>query len=69
MVLMKEFTVRGSMEYPARFADAIDLLERRDLSALITHRYPLERFDDALGELQGSKDCGKVLVSVDPSLD
>ena len=49
MVLMKEFTIRGSMEYPARFADAIDLLARRDLSALITHRFPLEQFDDALG--------------------
>jgi threonine dehydrogenase-like Zn-dependent dehydrogenase len=65
MVLMKEFTVRGSMEYPVRFADAIDLLARRDLSALITHRYPLDRFDDALGMLQGSKDCGKVMVAVD----
>ena len=31
MVLMKEFTIRGSMEYPARFDDAIDLLARRDL--------------------------------------
>ena len=26
MVLMKQFTIRGSMEYPPRFADAIDLL-------------------------------------------
>ena len=68
MVLMKEFTIRGSMEYPARFADAIDLLARRDLSELITHRFPLEQFDDALGVLQGSKDCGKVMVSVDPGL-
>ena len=33
MVLMKQFTIRGSMEYPDRFADAIDLLARRDLSA------------------------------------
>lgn len=65
MVLMKEFTIRGSMEYPARFADAIDLLARRDLSSLVTHRFPLEQFDDALGLLQGSKDCGKVLVTMD----
>jgi len=65
-VLMKELTIRGSIEYPARFADAIDLLARRDLSGLITHRFPLERFDDALTTLQGSKDCGKVLVAIDP---
>jgi len=67
LLLMKQFTIRGSMEYPPRFEDAIDLLARRDLSALVTHRIPLERFDDALTVLTGSKDCGKVLVTVDPS--
>jgi threonine dehydrogenase-like Zn-dependent dehydrogenase len=61
-LLMKEFTIRGSMEYPARFEDAIDLLARRDLSALVTHRYPLARFADALATLGGSKECGKVMV-------
>ena len=69
MVLMKEFTIRGSMEYPERFADAIDLLVRRDLSSLVTDRYPLEQFPDALELLEGSKDCGKVLVSIDSELD
>jgi threonine dehydrogenase-like Zn-dependent dehydrogenase len=64
MVLMKEFTVRGSMEYPARFADSIDLLARRDLSGLITHRFPLDDFDDALAVLQGSKDSGKVMITL-----
>jgi threonine dehydrogenase-like Zn-dependent dehydrogenase len=67
MMLMKQFTIRGSMEYPSRFADAIDLLARRDLSALITHRFPLEDFGDALALLEGSKDCGKVLVTMDPA--
>jgi threonine dehydrogenase-like Zn-dependent dehydrogenase len=61
-LLMKQFTIRGSMEYPARFEDAIDLLARRDLSSLVTHRYPLERFPDALATLAGSKECGKVMV-------
>ena len=65
IMLMKQFTIRGSMEYPARFADAIDLLVRRDLSALITHRFPLLRFNDALNLLDGSKDCGKVLITMD----
>jgi NAD(P)-dependent dehydrogenase (short-subunit alcohol dehydrogenase family) len=68
MLLMKEFTIRGSMEYPERFADAIDLLARRDLSALVTDRFPLEQFDDALALLEGSKECGKVMISVDGSL-
>ncbi len=65
MVLMKQFTIRGSMEYPPRFADAIDLLARQDLSGLITHRFPLSRFNDALGLLEGSKDCGKVLITME----
>jgi threonine dehydrogenase-like Zn-dependent dehydrogenase len=63
MVLMKELTIRGSIEYPPRFDDAIDLLARRDLSGLLTHRFPLEEFDHALGILRDSKDCGKVLVT------
>jgi threonine dehydrogenase-like Zn-dependent dehydrogenase len=63
---MKQFTIRGSMEYPPRFDDSIDLLARRDLSGLITHRFPLERFGEALDLLRGSTDCGKVLISIDP---
>ena len=66
LVLMKELTLRGSIEYPPRFADAIDLLGRRDLAPLLTHRFPLEDLDGALGLLAGSKDCGKVLVEIDP---
>jgi threonine dehydrogenase-like Zn-dependent dehydrogenase len=62
-VLMKELTIRGSMEYPARFADAVDLLGRRDLSALITHRFPLEGVSAALDLLAGSRECGKVMVT------
>ncbi len=67
MLLMKQFTIRGSMEYPPRFEDAIDLLARRDVSALVTHRVPLERFGDAMSVLTRSGDCGKVLITVDPS--
>ena len=63
-LLMKQFTVRGSMEYPERFEDAIELLQRRDLSHLITHTLPLERFGDGLAVLEGSKDCGKVMITI-----
>ena len=62
-VLMKQFTIRGSFEYPPRFEDAIELLARRDLSDLITHTLPLEQFDQALALLEGSKDCGKVMIT------
>lgn len=63
-LLMKQFTVRGSMEYPERFEDAIELLARRDLSGLITHLLPLEAFGDGLSVLEGSKDCGKVMITI-----
>ena len=64
-LLMKQFTVRGSMEYPERFEDAIELLERRDLSAVISHKLSLEEFGDGLAVLEGSKDCGKVMITMD----
>jgi threonine dehydrogenase-like Zn-dependent dehydrogenase len=64
MLLMKQFTIRGSMEYPPRFEDAIELLERHDLSGLITHQFPLEEFHEGLALLEGSKDCGKVMITM-----
>jgi len=63
-LLMKQFTVRGSMEYPERFEDAIELLTRHDLSHLITHTLPLEEFGAGLEVLEGSKDCGKVMITI-----
>ncbi len=64
ILLMKQFTIRGSFEYPPRFEDAIDLLARRDLSALITHTLPLEEFGRGLALLEDSKDCGKVMITM-----
>jgi len=63
-LLMKQFTVRGSMEYPERFEDAIELLERRDLGELITHKLSLDQFGDGLAVLEGEKDCGKVMITM-----
>jgi 2-desacetyl-2-hydroxyethyl bacteriochlorophyllide A dehydrogenase len=63
-VLMKQFTIRGSMEYPERFEDAVELLARRDLSRLITHTMPLEDFGEGLAVLEGSRDCGKVMITM-----
>ncbi len=63
-VLMKQFTIRGSMEYPERFEDAVELLARRDFSQLITHTMPLEDFGEGLAVLEGSKDCGKVMITM-----
>lgn len=64
VLLMKQFTVRGSFEYPPRFEDAIELLARRDLSRVITHILPLEEFGQGLALLEGAKDCGKVMITM-----
>ena len=63
-ILMKQFTIRGSMEYPERFEDAIDLLVRRDFSGLVTHTMSLAEFGDGLAVLESSKDCGKVMITI-----
>src|SRR4051794_6412929 len=63
-VLMKQFTIRGSMEYPERFQDAVELLARRELSGLITHTMPLAEFGRGVAVLEGSKDCGKVMITM-----
>lgn len=63
MLMVKELTLRGAMEYPARYEDAIELLERRDLSAMITHTFDVTEFDAAIELLQTSKECGKVLIT------
>ena len=63
-VLMKELVIRGSIAYPERFTDAIDLLQRRDLSAMITDRFSINDIDAALEVLAGSKECGKVMIEM-----
>lgn len=65
MLMVKELTLRGAMEYPARFTDAVELLERRDLSAMVTHTFDVADFADAVALLQSSKECGKVLITAE----
>ncbi len=63
-IMMKELTIRGAMEYPKRFEDAIDLLGRRDLSAMITHRHPLGDWPEVMRMVLGPPTFGKVLVTM-----
>lgn len=63
-VMSKQLEIKGSMGYPPRFEDAVELLSRQDMSGVITHRVPLADFDQALAVLDKDKDCGKVLVTI-----
>ena len=62
MVLMKEFTIRGSFEYPPRFEDAVELLEPAGSLGGDHPPLPLEEFGDGLDLIEGSADCGKVMI-------
>jgi threonine dehydrogenase-like Zn-dependent dehydrogenase len=63
-VMMKQLTLQGAMEYPDRYEDMLELLGRRDLSPMITHRFPLAQFGDAM-EIAGNPDAGaKVMVEI-----
>jgi len=62
LVMIKQLTIRGAMEYPDDYNDSIDLLARRDLSAMVSHRFPLDRFDEAFATAKDPQSGGKVLV-------
>ncbi len=63
-VMMKQMTLQGAMEYPDRFEDMIELLSRRDLSPMITHRFRLEEFHEAFA-IALSPDAGaKVMIQI-----
>jgi (R,R)-butanediol dehydrogenase / meso-butanediol dehydrogenase / diacetyl reductase len=62
LVMLKQLTLRGAMEYPADFSQTLALLGRRDLSPLITHRFPLARFAEALAVARDASAGGKVMI-------
>jgi threonine dehydrogenase-like Zn-dependent dehydrogenase len=65
LVMMKQLTIRGAMEYPEDYGDSLALLGRWDLSPMISHRFPLERFQDALAVARDPQAAGKVLIEID----
>jgi threonine dehydrogenase-like Zn-dependent dehydrogenase len=64
-VMMKQMTIRGAMEYPADYTDAVELLTRWDLSPMITHRFPLERIGEAIEVATDPNAGGKVMIDID----
>jgi len=62
LVMMKQLTIRGAMEYPDDYNDSIQLLARRDLSPMISHRFPLDRFPEAFATARDPQAAAKVLV-------
>jgi threonine dehydrogenase-like Zn-dependent dehydrogenase len=65
LLMMKQLTLRGAMEYPEDFSETVALLGRRDLSAMITHRFPLAGFHQALEVASSPALGGKVMITME----
>jgi threonine dehydrogenase-like Zn-dependent dehydrogenase len=63
VVMMKQMTLQGAMEYPDRYEEMIELLERRDLGPMITHRFGLDDFQEAFAAAQ-SAEGAKVMIEL-----
>ncbi|MDH3707314.1 MAG: alcohol dehydrogenase catalytic domain-containing protein [Acidimicrobiia bacterium] len=66
-VLMRELQINGAMEYPDDFGRTVDVLAHDDLSSMITHRFPLDRFDEALAVAADADVAGKVMIEIAPT--
>lgn len=64
MVMMKQLSIRGAMEYPDDYTDTLALLNRWDLSPMITHRFPLDRFSEGLAIASDPNSGGKVMIDI-----
>ncbi len=65
LVMMKQLVIRGAMEYPKDYNESIELLSRADLSPMITHRFGLDRFHDALEVARDPQAGGKVMIDME----
>ena len=66
LVLMRELQITGAMEYPEDFGRSLALLARDDLRPMITHRFPLERFGEALAVARDPQGAAKVMIEIEP---
>jgi threonine dehydrogenase-like Zn-dependent dehydrogenase len=64
LVMMKQMTLQGAMEYPDRYEDMLELLQRRDLSPMITHRFGLDDFLEAFSVAQSPDAGAKVMIDI-----
>ncbi len=65
LVMMKQLTIRGAMEYPSDYNAMIELLARRDLGPMITHRFGLDAFGEAMAVARDPEKSGKVMIEIE----
>lgn len=65
-IMAKELIIKGSMAYPDEFDSVLELLTagRVDVTPMISHRFALEQFDDALSTARQQNQSAKVMVTM-----
>ncbi len=63
LLMSKEITLAGSMAYPEDFGEMVRMLQKVDLSSVITHRFPLDRAEEAIAVARDASVAGKVVVT------
>jgi 2-desacetyl-2-hydroxyethyl bacteriochlorophyllide A dehydrogenase len=68
-LLIKELRLVGSMAYPQEFPEVIEMLSsgKVNTAPLISHRYELDDFMEALATARDTSRAAKVMVSMNPS--
>ena len=63
-VLLRELNITGSMAYPDEFPEVIGMLAsgKVDIDPVITHRFPLTQFSDALTQARNTSESIKVMI-------
>jgi threonine dehydrogenase-like Zn-dependent dehydrogenase len=64
IVMMKQLSIVGSMAQPDDWNDMIEMLSRVDLSAMITHRFALQDFQQGLAVAQAPGAGAKVMITL-----
>lgn len=63
-LLLRELNITGSMAYPTEFPEVIAMLQsgRLDVSALISHQFPLSQFEQGLHQARNVDAAIKVMI-------
>ena len=66
-VLIKELSIKGSIGYPREFPEVIGMLQdpRVDIAPLISHRFALADFIEALKVARDADSSAKVMITFD----
>jgi threonine dehydrogenase-like Zn-dependent dehydrogenase len=64
-LMMKELEIVGSMAYPDEFPQVLEMLlsGKVDVSPMVSHRFELDAFLDALATARNPEQAAKVMIS------